>query len=235
MKILSKYYDCIDYLNDYQSDNVFIRNQSLYNIFSEYKLNNFRDRTYQYQQSLNIDDIFKNQLDWYNIDHLEIYGKFIFLPNHNLDTSIKLNIYNVNNNIQIKIELYQGKDQLTINNKLDKFINQIILKDLTINTDNKVRNQPCWFIIFDQEIRNIEKYNYTWYYNKADKYNIWFNFPLYRIEHLFTIKKEQIYQDLELYLWNDNNIDTMKNISNKDKIIQHGYDLKTSFRKEKYK
>ena len=111
--------------------------------------------------------------------------------------------------------------------------------ELTINTDNNVRNQPVWFLIFDNIVRNDntnkEKsvWDYSWYHNNLDIYNIWVNFPLYRVEHLFKVKKEQIYQDLELYLWNDNTIDTMKNISNKDKIIQHGYDLKTSFRKEK--
>ena len=240
MKIISKFYDCIDYLNDYESDNVFVRNSSAYYIQSTYDhINKFNDRQYFYSEIVDIKETFLNKLDYFikyeNIDHLEIYGKFIFIPNHKLDVPVKINVFNNNNILQIKIDVYTEKDQLVINDKLNHFINDKLIPELTVNTDNKVRNQPCWFLIFDNIIRNVDvtKYKPTYYWNNADTYNIWFNFPLYRIEHLFNIKKEQIYQELELYLWNDSKINTMKNISNKNKIIQHGYDLKTSFRKEK--
>ena len=244
MKIISKFYDCIDYLNDYKSDKVFVRNSSAYYIQSTYDhINKFNDRQYFYSEITDIKNTFLNKLDYFikyeNVNHLEIYGKFVFLPNCKYDIPVKINIYNIDENPQVKIESYYGKDQLVINDKLNHFINDKFIPELTVNTDNKIRNQPVWFLIFDNIVRNDntnkEKsvWDYSWYHNNLDIYNIWVNFPLYRVEHLFKVKKEQIYQDLELYLWNDNTIDTMKNISNKDKIIQHGYDLKTSFRKEK--
>ena len=237
MKVISKFYDCIDYLNDYQDSNVFVRNDSCFYIQSNYAKNNFRDRIYNATPVESIQYILSNKLSYVNFidqDHIELYGKFVFLPNRELDIPVKLLIYDINSKQpQLKIESYYAKNQLVINSKLDKFINTELIPQITVKTDNSVRNQPVWFLIFDNVLRNSEKhktYQYDWYYNNLDWYNIWFNFPLYRIEHLFKVQKEQIYQDIELYLWHDNNIDTMKNISDKDRIVQHGYDIKTSFR-----
>jgi hypothetical protein len=47
---------------------------------------------------------------------------------------------------------------------------------------------------------------------------------------------EDLYQQIETYLWTDVELDDqMKNIGNSDRIIGHGFDLKSSFRKEKTK
>lgn len=238
MKILSKYYDCIDYLNDYQSDNVFVRNQSVYYVIGIESTNKFKDRIYQYNDITNINYTLINKLYYFQdnpqLDCLEIYGKFIFLPNNKLDIPVILKVYNNDNDVHFKIEYYDLSDKLEINKELNKFINQQLIQNLTIDTDNKVRNQPCWYLIFDNVVRNVNnRHKSTYYWNILDTYNIWINFPLYRIEHLLNIKKELIYQDIELYLWNENKNNIVKEISNKDKIIQHGYDLKTSFRKDK--
>ena len=149
MKIISKFYDCIDYLNDYQTDNIFVRNSSAYYIQSTYNhLNRYKDREYSYSEIVDINEIFLNQFEYYakykNVDHLEIYGKFVFIPNHKLDIPIKFNVFNINNILQLKIDLYNELDHLEINDKLNKFINETIIPNLTINTDNKVRNQPWW-------------------------------------------------------------------------------------------
>jgi hypothetical protein len=51
----------------------------------------------------------------------------------------------------------------------------------------------------------------------------------YKINHLLGDSK-QIYQEIEMWLTNHNNKVVESNITDKEKIVSHGFDKKTSFR-----
>ena len=57
----------------------------------------------------------------------------------------------------------------------------------------------------------------------------------YVIEHMLNLAVNgSSFQEIEQYLWNDVEMkDPMINITNDDRIVGHGFDLKSSFRKEK--
>ena len=65
---------------------------------------------------------------------------------------------------------------------------------------------------------------------------LWMNPALALIPNLLDYfnSYEEIFQEIEQYLWNDVEMkDPMINITNDDRIVGHGFDLKSSFRKEK--
>ena len=65
--------------------------------------------------------------------------------------------------------------------------------------------------------------------NKKIKIVVNPNLMEYKINHLLGDSK-QIYQEIEMWLTNHNNKVVESNITDKEKIVSHGFDKKTSFR-----
>lgn len=65
--------------------------------------------------------------------------------------------------------------------------------------------------------------------NKKIKIEVNPNLMEYKINHLLGDSK-QIYQEIEMWLTNHNNKVVESNITDKEKIVSHGFDKKTSFR-----
>jgi hypothetical protein len=78
--------------------------------------------------------------------------------------------------------------------------------------------------------------NWSGKHSNFDHNVIWINPHLVMIPNLLNYfdSYEHIYQEIEQYLWNDVEMkDPMINITNDDRIVGHGFDLKSSFRKGK--
>lgn len=250
MKIKSNYYDIYDYLQDFGDDRVFLRREST--IFAEvmdwnstpikYKFWKDTDNrplakqintkfycTPNVYENPNLFDSVKEEMK-----KCKMFGhpaEFFFIPT-NLRIPIKVYVRTNPENIVIK-EYERDNPHRTIGGEIlgqeNEFFNQfnVFCKETYKSSLWKSSVKPISYIVmrdwdgkYSQMMRNL----------------IWINPPLAMIPNLLNYFKssEEIYQEIEQYLWNDVELkNPMESISNEDRIIGHGFDLKDSFRNVK--
>lgn len=245
MKIQSKYYDVIDYLQDFDDEKIFLRQQSIV----VGKVINWGTNPIKWQFAktsnkeafpCNFNSIFaptKNVYDNPNlfdavkkeqqeIENFGMRGTFHFLPT---DLHIPIAIYVRNNNFVIKPDCstLAKPDHMSYS----KLFQEEIIKYFETEYQSfiwKCAVKPTWFI-------SCPLFNGTYIHSDIQT-TIWIHPPLAIIPNLldYFSSYEMIFQEIEQYLWKDiESKDSMKNISNTDRIVGHGFDIKTSFRKEK--
>jgi hypothetical protein len=259
MKIESPYYDIIDYFQDYEDDKVFLRKESA--IFCD--LMGWREKVAQYrfkksyEHQPNIEHInleydmplgiyldSKQRLEWQKyMESTPIKASFHFLPNPEICIPLDLYLKKVNNSTGNIILKERDSSEVVTSDPI--FIGRRVDHDAALmeffKTEYKSNNwkyslKPCWYIV----IRGVYRANYRKKELSFSLSNetIWVNPPLSKIPNLMQYFNgyTDLYQQIETYLWSDVELeDPMKDIRNDDRIIGHGYDLKTSFRREKEK
>ena len=230
MKIQSNYYDIIDYLQDYEDEKLFLRKEStilakvidwkpnppIWEIFKDTdkrplpgQFNTAFCPTQNVYENENLFNAVKAEQK--ELEDFPMKGTFHFLPK-------KLTIP-----ISRKGFCDYNSTNIDFYNVLDSFF-----KEHYQNFIWKCSVKPTWFITVPQyNHKNCHPRCYTL---------IWIHPPLVMIPDLLNhfSSIEELYQEIEQYLWNDvEQFNPMENISNNDRIIGHGFDLKISFRKER--
>lgn len=259
MKIQSQYYDIIDYLQDFTDDRVFLRRESTISCHLNEWKDNFPIYDFQkcYDHQPNVEHInsalANSHLQYLYKEELKEYQKEMEL------TPIKASFHFLpNSKICIPLDLYLHKgdgsnDIITIKErKISGFIaNNAIFIGKSVDHDNALKEffnkeyksivwkcsiKPVWYIVI-QGVKGYHSKPGNISYDLSNEM-IWVNPPLAKIPNLMKhfSSYEDLYQQIETYLWTDVELDDqMKNIGNNDRIIGHGFDLKSSFRKEKTK
>lgn len=252
MKIQSQYYDVIDYLQDFNDERLFLRKESTvfctvnnwkktpmeFKFWKEtdkrpaaHQLNSRFSCTPNVYENPNLHDTLKKE--WEELSKFGHPAEFVFFPT-NLKIPIKVYLKNHPDNIIIKEYIKDnphrcvGSEIIGQENEFFKQFNDFIKKEYQ-SVIWKCSVKPVCCIIMR---------NWFGLESNFDHNVIWINPPLVMIPNLFKYfdSYEQIYQEIEQYLWKDAEMqDPMKNISNNDRIIGHGFDLKSSFRKESKK
>lgn len=242
MKIQSKYYDVIDYLQDFNDEKIFLRQQSIVvGKVVDWSTNpikwQFEKTSNKEALPYNFNLIFaptKNVYDNPNlfdaakkeqqeIENFGMRGTFHFLPT---DLHIPITIYIRNNNFVIKPDCsaVSKPDHMSYSNSFHEEITKYFETEYQ-SFIWKCTVKPAWFI-------TCPLFNGTYIYSDIQT-TIWIHPPLAIIPNLLDYfnSYEMIFQEIEQYLWKDiENKDLMQNISNTDRIIGHGFDIKTSFR-----
>lgn len=252
MKIQSNYYDVIDYLQDFNDDKMFLRREST--VFAEVidwhsnpeKFKFWKDTdkrplakqintkfycTPNVYENPNLFDEVKQEAK-----ELETFGhpaEFFFIPT-NLRIPIKVYVRANPENIVIK-EYKKDNEHRTVGGEIigveNHFFEQFneFCKETYQSFIWKCSVKPVCYIVMR---------DWNGKYSQMKRNLIWINPPLVMIPNLLNYfnSYEDIYQEIEQYLWNDVEMkDPMKGISNDDRIVGHGFDLKDSFRKRKEK
>lgn len=250
MRIISNYYDVIDYIQDFSDERIWRREESTIwaklednhsnpNKWKFWKDHNNRPYSYQFNTSLfYTKNVYENP-DLYDAckedeEKLKIFGMdatFHFAPT----------------NLEIPVKIYaRGKS---------KFENSIVIKEGVLhegdyvgapiseykNALNEFFKETFKSSIWKNSIKPVSWIQTTpWSGTKRNNCGtdliLWINPPLMMIPNLLNYFNfyEEIFQEIEQYLWNDVEMkDPMINITNDDRIVGHGFDLKNSFRKEK--
>jgi hypothetical protein len=255
MKIISKYNDIIDYLQTYDNDDkIFYRAEST--VIAKIKdwkgpkaewdfykhsdnaplprqLNMCFNPTSNVYTKPNLFESVKAEQK--ELESFGFHGTFHFIP-----TGLKLPIAlflrgntTNENSIIIKNKMYKyGVGDFDHMSKSKEFSTQLLefFKNKYKSNNLETSIKPICFItcpVYDGK-----------YVSNINETVIWVNPPLVKIPNLINHfnSYEELYQEIEQYLWNDVEMqDPMINITNNDRIISHGFDLKTSFRKEKNK
>lgn len=245
MKIQSNYYDIIDYLQDYDDEKFFLRKEStvlakvidwkprppIWEIFKDTdkrplpgQFNTAFSPTQNVYENENLFNAVKSEQK--ELEDFPMKGTFHFLPKK---LTIPISIFIKNKTIVIKKQDSRkgfcdyNSASIDFYNALDSFF-----KEHYQNFIWKCSVKPTWFI-------TVPQYNHKHCHHNCYTL-IWIHPPLTMIPDLLNhfSSIEELYQEIEQYLWNDvEQINPMKNISNNDRIIGHGFDLKTSFRKER--
>lgn len=255
MKIQSNYYDIIDYLQDFTDDRIFLRRESMIKCRLQEWEDNFPKYIFEkcYDHQPNVEHIngvlsnprctylYKEELEKYQkeMELTPIKASFHFLPNPEICIPLDLYLHK-GNNITIKERKTSGfitKDAIFIGRGVDhdKALKDFFDKEFK-SIAWKCSIKPVWYIVI-QGVNEYHSKPQKISYDLSNE-NIWVNPPLAKIPNLMKYFKnyEDLYQQIETYVWMDIELDNpMKNIENDDRIIGHGFDLKSSFRKEKTK
>lgn len=253
MKIKSKYYDVIDYIQDFSGERIWMREESTVwakcedtskdpNEWNFIKDHNNRPYPYQFNSSLfHTKNVYENASLYDECmaedKELEIFGMdatFVFAPT-NLEIPVKLYARGKSkfeNSITIKPgEPHEGDYPRGRIIDYKKALNDWIKEEYKSHIW-KNSNKPVYWIQ-TTPWNGTKRSQYGWDRNNAI---LWMNPPLAMIPNLLDHfnSYEEIFQEIEQYLWNDVEMkDPMINITNDDRIVGHGFDLKSSFRKEK--
>ena len=217
MRIQSKYHDVIDYLQDFTDDRIFIREE----FFTCGHIIDYHTTplTWYFDQKVT-----GKPTNYYFIPahgEQDIHGTFHFLPT---DLKLKITLEVKNDKIIIKPrDIHDKRSERDFQSftkdfqyRLNNYFNGCCISD-----NYKVSKKPICYITFS--------YSGWWTC-------VWVNPPICMFNELLNNfnSVEELYQEIETYLWSDVELkDPMKNIGNDDRIIGHGFDLKSSFRKEK--
>lgn len=250
MKIQSQYYDVYDYLQQFDDERTFLRKEST--VFCEvadwnknpmeFKFWKDTDKRPMVQQ-LNsrfhcTPNVFENpnlhdeiRKEWEELSRFGHPAEFIFFPT-NLRIPIKVYLKNHPDNIIIK-EYNKDNKHRSVGGEIigqeNEFFKQF----------NEFIKQSYQSFIWKCSVKPVCCIIMRNWNGKQSNFNhnvIWINPPLVMIPNLFNYfdSYEQVYQEIEQFLWNDVEMkDPMINITNDDRIVGHGFDLKSSFRKEK--
>lgn len=252
MKIQSNYYDVIDYLQDFSDERIWRREEStvwakcedLHSNpikWSFIKDHNNRPYPYQFNSSLfHTKNVYENA-NLYDAcmeedKELEIFGMdatFVFAPT-NLEIPVKLYAKGKSkfeNSITIKPGKPHEGDYIGRIIDYKEILNNWIKEEYKSHIWKNSKTPVCW--IQTTPWNGTHRTNFGWGRNNVI---LWMNPPLAMIPNLLDYfnSYEEIFQEIEQYLWNDvEQFNPMKDISNNDRIVGHGFDLKSSFRKEK--
>ena len=249
MKIKSTYYDVIDYLQDFSDERIWSRTESTVLAKGEdlntdpIKWNFWKDhnnRPYPYQfntQLFHTKNVYENA-NLYDAcmeedKELQIFGMdatFVFAPT-NLEIPVKLYARG-KSKFENSITIKPGK------HPLQNYVGRIVDYKKALNDWIKEEYKSS---IWKNSIKPVSWIQTTpWSGTKRNNWGsdliLWMNPPLAMIPNLLEHfnSYEEIFQEIEQYLWNDVEMkDPMKGITNDDRIVGHGFDLKSSFRKEK--
>ena len=256
MRIKSNYYDVIDYLQDFSDERIWMRSEST--VWAKCEdmskdpiewnfIKDHNNRPYPHQINSGLfhtKNVYENA-SLYDAcmeedKELELFGMdatFVFAPT-NLEIPVKLYARGKSkfeNSITIKPgEPHEGDypvssiiNIIDYKNALNNWIKEEYKSHIWKNSNKPV----CW--IQTTPWNGTHRTNFGWGRNNAI---LWMNPPLAMIPNLLDYfnSYEEIFQEIEQYLWNDVEMkDPMEGISNNDRIVGHGFDLKSSFRKEK--
>lgn len=250
MKIKSRYYDVIDYLQDFSDERIWMREEST--VFAKCEdldsnpiewsfMKDHNNRPYSYQINSKLFHT-KNVYENANLydecmkedEELKLFGMdatFVFAPT-NLEIPVKLYARGKSkfeNSITIKPgKPHDGDYPYGHIFDYKKALNNWIKEEYKSNIWKNSNKPVCW--IQTTPWNGTYRINFDLERNNAI---LWMNPPLVMIPNLLDYfnSYEDIYQEIEQYLWNDvETKDTMANISNNDRIVAHGFDLKQSFR-----
>jgi hypothetical protein len=254
MRIKSNYYDVIDYIQDFSDERIWMREEST--VFAKCEdldtnpikwkfIKDHNNRPYPYQfnsQLFHTKNVYENA-NLYDAcieedKELKLFGMdatFYFAPT---DLAIPVKLYargksKFENSITIKPGEPHSGDYPCAGRIIDykKALNDWIKEGYKSNIW-KNSNKPVYWIQ-TTPWNGTKRSNYGWDRNNAI---LWMNPPLAMIPNLLDHfnSYEEIFQEIEQFLWNDVEMkDPMINITNDDRIVGHGFDLKSSFRKEK--
>lgn len=249
MRIKSSYYDVIDYLQDFSDERIWMREEST--VFAKCEDLNTNSIEWSFMKDHN------NRPYSYQINSKLFHTKNVYENSNLYDACMKedkeLKLFGMDatfvfapTNLEIPVKLYargktKSKDSFTIKpgeHHLRNYIGCIIDYKKALNNWIKEEYKShiwkdsikpvCW--IQTTPWNGTQRSNFGW-----DRNNLilWMNPPLAMIPNLLDYfnSYEGIYQEIEQYLWNDVEMkDPMANISNDDRIVGHGFDLKQSFR-----
>jgi hypothetical protein len=256
MRLKSSYYDVIDYLQDFSDERIWMRSEST--VWAKCEdmskdpiewnfIKDHNNRPYPYQFNSNLfhtKNVYENA-SLYDAcieedKELELFGMdatFVFAPT-NLEIPVKLYARG-KTKFEYSVTIKPGEPHEgdypcgSILNIIDykKALNDWIKEEYKSHIWKNSNKPVCW--IQTTPWNGTHRTNFGWGRHNAI---LWMNPPLAMIPNLLDYfnSYEEIFQEIEQYLWNDVEMkDPMINITNDDRIVGHGFDLKTSFRKEK--
>lgn len=233
MKIVSKEYDnTIDWLQDYEDPRTFVRKSEVYHIrrWNTDDPVRLSDR-YNFQtaiQELVSDKIrvnLKSMWDEHKYDHIpELRGTLVCLFDRELDCVVNV----------------QATRTLLVSDKPT-------ISDFTIKREcaskQPVLGATCLDILKDLADKNSANPNIqekmAWFLLLGSTHAwdcVITNPPMCKFPWLLEDRSaERLFQDVETFLWRGVDISPQEPVPNKVKVESHGFDNKTSFRKEKQK
>ena len=249
MRIISNYYDVIDYIQDFSDERIWRRSEST--VFakcedlnsSPMKWNFMKDhnnRPYPYQINTKLfhtKNVYENASLYDECmeedKKLKIFGMdatFVFAPT-NLEIPIKLYASKTKFENAVTIKPGEPHEGDYIGKIIDykEALNNWIKEEYKSHSWKNSIKPVCW----------IQTTPWNGTFRSSKWYNeilLWMNPALAMIPNLLDYfnSYEEIFQEIEQYLWNDVEMkDPMEGITNNDRIVGHGFDLKSSFRKEK--
>jgi hypothetical protein len=250
MRIKSNYYDVIDYLQDFLDSRIWRRSEST--VFASCEDMNCNPIKWKFMKDHN------NRPYPHQINSKLFHTKNVYenasLYDECIEEDKKLEIFGMNatfyfapTNLEIPVKLYaRGKTKFEYSVTIKPgephegdYIGRIIdYKEALKNWIKEEYKSNIWKdsikpVCWIQTTPWNGTFRSKW---QGNEILLWINPALAMIPNLLDHfnSYEEIFQEIEQYLWNDVEMkDPMINITNDDRIVGHGLDLKSSFRKEK--
>lgn len=238
MRIVSDYYDCIDYLQDYNDPRTFVRKSE---VFHNYTLDSrllLKSSEYPYAP----DNPLSYLRDWIRTLRSGYYRwkrEPIPSPNHipeDLASYCQLiSFFNEDISCFVKVTPNTTKGDILTKDRPE-------WSDYSFTKLNKQNTVASWIHDWAVEYNNQPADNpnvqskITHMLVLAAGTDTWIitNPPLSKFSWILEEHKpEEVFQDIEQFLWSGVESATQRPIPNKIKVESHGFDSKKSFRKEK--
>lgn len=238
MRIVSDYYDCIDYLQDYNDPRTFVRKSEVFHTYTSDRYLLQKPSEYPYAQG----DPASYLRDWisrlrsgyyywrresapspnYIPEGLESYCQFISFFNEDISCCVKVTPNTTKGDIITKFHPEWSDYSFTEYDKQGTVASWI--HDWAVEYNNKPADNPnvqskiAYMLVLTADLD-------TW---------IIANPPLSKFSWILEEHKpEEVFQDIEQFLWSGVESATQRPVPNKIKVESHGFDSKKSFRKEK--
>ena len=238
MKIISDYYDCIDYLQDYSDPRTFVRKSEVFHNYTadrrrllkpsecphaqgypaSYLQSWIRQLLYGYYYWKREYATSPNDIP----EDLEIYCRLISFFNDDVSCCVKVTPNTTKGDIITKDRPEWSDYSFTEYNKQNTVASWIL--DWAVEYNNQPADNP-----------NVQSKIACMLVLTAG-INTWIitNPPLSKFSWIFEEHKpEEVFQDIEQFLWQGVESATQRPVPNKIKVESHGFDSKKSFRKEK--
>lgn len=238
MKIISDYYDCIDYLQDYSDPRTFVRKSEVFHNYTSDRYLLMKPSEYPYAQGYPasylhdwISRLLFGYYYWkrkpapspnYIPEDLESYCRFISFFNEDISCCVKVTPNTTKGDIITK-DRPEWSDYLFTEYDKQSTVASWIL-DWAVEYNNQSTDNP-----------NVQSKIASMLVLAAGV-DTWIitNPPLSKFSWIFEEHKpEEVFQDIEQFLWSGVESATQRPVPNKIKVESHGFDSKKSFRKEK--
>lgn len=239
MRIVSDYYDCIDYLQDYNDPRTFVRKSEVFHTYTANKYRLMKPSEHPYAQGYPasymrdwISQLRSGYYYWrgrepvpnpnYIPEDLESYCLFISFFNEDIGCRVKVTPNTTKGDIITKDRPEWSDYSFTKYNKQNTVASWI--RDWAVEYNNKPADNP-----------NVQsKITHMLVLTAGADTWIIANPPLSKFSWILEEHKpEEVFQDIEQFLWSGVESATQRPVPNKIKVESHGFDSKKSFRKEK--
>lgn len=245
MKIVSDYYDCIDYLQDYSDPRTFVRRCEVFGTYTRearilHKASDYISCGTLYSEATwTLMNWFRELCRgyyWHRGTHYFSKAESLPIPEDLNSKLVFVSMFDESLTSTLSVRVREGchiwsDERPSWSDFSFEFVDNANtclnwVKDWADSMNSKVSDNP-----------NVqEKITHFITFGKYEDTEVIINPPLKKFPWIFEERKhEEIFQDIEQFLWKDVDLSEQKPVTDKVKVESHGFDSKKSFRKEKGK